>query len=634
MRRIYLLAALLPLYLTACRDTSGPTGNGPVHLRIQTGDGQTGTAGRELAHPLTVFVFDRDSVPRAGVPVEFRIIAGNGSVSRERVLTHHGGFASVWWTVGTRVAEAQWVEARTLDPSGKVAEADTFHASVTADSATMLLPVDVDSFRIVEPGVALRDSLRVRAFDRYFNQAPGVEIRWEGPGTLTPAVTRTGADGTAGALWSLASWSGMVTASASLASRGTVRVRFARSVRGGSPRLTVTTPTAFELLRTEEVHVRAQCREGTPPCVIRATMGERLLVTATDQIDSVLPLPGTDGHPLKLVVHARDAVGYTASAERILEVDRSPRWRREVTAGERLWDMDSRGLLFSDSAGQVLKLRAPGGAETVLARRTPQSPIAWARLAPRGVVFAVVWGTTGHRLLEIRDGAERRVADSSEPHRYRSAGRWLYTSGCAHDLELGVFYCLNSTSCPAATYAGTDDGSLFCAEPSGLYQIVAGKRHLRAAGQFAAPFETDGQQFVVVEILPGLRNRTIRLTLQGQVEELSTEASFRANNGWIAFVRRDADEIVQLWTRSPSGVVRKHTAGRAPPVIEALGPGGEVVFTAGGRRYLVTAAASGEPVDIGADWGRWWDIAPHQHVAFIAGKPYLFFGPSAYQIVP
>ena len=71
-----------------------------TRLQAGSGDGQTGTPGRELPLPIEVIVTDADDRPVADVEVRFTVQQGGGTLSAETVRTDHQGRSQVRWTIG------------------------------------------------------------------------------------------------------------------------------------------------------------------------------------------------------------------------------------------------------------------------------------------------------------------------------------------------------------------------------------------------------------------------------------------------------------------------------------------------------------------------------------------------------
>jgi hypothetical protein len=78
---------------------------------------------------------------------------------------------------------------------------------------------------------------------------------------------------------------------------------------------------------------------------------------------------------------------------------------------------------------------------------------------------------------------------------------------------------------------------------------------------------------------------------------------YQVADGWIAFARLDVSSTQQIWRRSPAGAETQVSALGERSTIEAMGPGGEVVFTSSAtgteRRYRARVGESPEDVSSG-----------------------------------
>jgi len=90
--------------------------------------------------------------------------------------------------------------------------------------------------------------------------------------------------------------------------------------------------------------------------------------------------------------------------------------------------------------------------------------------------------------------------------------------------------------------------------------------------------------------------------------QVSPHYDYEVNAGWTAFTKVDASGFAQVWTRSPSGVLRAVSTFATSSRIRALGTDGSVVFDTGVDRYL--ASATGSPTRIsGANGSVVWRSA-------------------------
>jgi hypothetical protein len=106
------LAAAL---LAACSESAGPSGERVASMQIVSGDAQQAVVGTELPASLVVKAVDATGAVLSGQSVNFRVVAGGGSVFAGSSITNADGIAQERWTLGTSTADSQRVEARAVD---------------------------------------------------------------------------------------------------------------------------------------------------------------------------------------------------------------------------------------------------------------------------------------------------------------------------------------------------------------------------------------------------------------------------------------------------------------------------------------------------------------------------------------
>ncbi len=100
----------------------------PASMELVTGDGQTGTVATAVPVAPTVLVKDGTGNPVAGVPVNFVVTKGGGTVTGENPITGSNGVAAVGaWTLGKTTGE-NTLEAR-IGTSGVSGNPVVFHAN-------------------------------------------------------------------------------------------------------------------------------------------------------------------------------------------------------------------------------------------------------------------------------------------------------------------------------------------------------------------------------------------------------------------------------------------------------------------------------------------------------------------------
>jgi alpha-tubulin suppressor-like RCC1 family protein len=196
----------LAIGLASCGDSAEP-GTGPVtSVAIVSGDLQKGPGNAELPDPLVVRVLDGDGNPVRGQVVNFRVVAGYGSVFAGSGSSNEDGLVQERWTLGPFSPDTQRVEARAVDPvTGEPIVFAVFRAVATP-------PDDVPpSGRLsIEPSVeqgvpevvigqAPLWGDYVRAHDWFGHPIPGLEVSFAvtGGGTVATTTARTGDNGVA-----------------------------------------------------------------------------------------------------------------------------------------------------------------------------------------------------------------------------------------------------------------------------------------------------------------------------------------------------------------------------------------------------------------------------------------------------
>jgi hypothetical protein len=132
----------------ASGDDPVPAGPRAVAVRIVDGDVQVGPAERELAEPVRVQVVDEAGRAIPNYVVNFRVVAGGGSVFAGAAMTDANGRAADYWTLGPASADTQRVEVRAVDPAtGARRVYATFRAVTGTPNAPV--PVGSDTLRVV-----------------------------------------------------------------------------------------------------------------------------------------------------------------------------------------------------------------------------------------------------------------------------------------------------------------------------------------------------------------------------------------------------------------------------------------------------------------------------------------------------
>jgi alpha-tubulin suppressor-like RCC1 family protein len=188
------LGTLTPVSFTATA-TAAPASK----LVLSDGDGQVGAVGAALTKEVVVKVSDAFDNPQAGVPVNFLVTAGGGSLSTASTISDASGLASVRWTLGTTAGTQTMVAGTGSLPAVVV------NATAQPGAAAQIVTVS-GANQSAPPGTPLPDSLVVRVVDQYGNGIAGDTVRWTvapNNGTLSPSLSITNSTGRAATKFTL-----------------------------------------------------------------------------------------------------------------------------------------------------------------------------------------------------------------------------------------------------------------------------------------------------------------------------------------------------------------------------------------------------------------------------------------------
>jgi hypothetical protein len=212
------LALLVSLAVLGCGGSTDPGGSGgtgtrPASLLIVSGDTQVASVGSELPTALVVRVLDSTGSPVAGQAINFRVVAGGGTVFAGVGTTNSNGMAQERWTMGTAPGP-QTLEARAVDSTtGAAIVFGTFTATAVAGPVASVT-AHVGDGQTGLPTTVLPTPIKVLVSDPYNNPMPGTSVTFvatSGGGAASPATVPTDSQGVASTSWTLGPVSGPQT---------------------------------------------------------------------------------------------------------------------------------------------------------------------------------------------------------------------------------------------------------------------------------------------------------------------------------------------------------------------------------------------------------------------------------------
>lgn len=189
--------------------------NTPAALDVDGFSSFTGVAGTALAERLSVRVTTSDGRTLQGVPVNFQVVRGGGSIPASAVTNASGIATAGIWVLG-QVAGENAVEASVNGISQKV----IFRADGEAGAPALMTVIAGDG-QSGQVGSVLRTRPSVRVTDIFENPNSGVEVSFSvsaGGGSITGGLALTNAAGVATAGdWTLGTTAGANRLSVSVA---------------------------------------------------------------------------------------------------------------------------------------------------------------------------------------------------------------------------------------------------------------------------------------------------------------------------------------------------------------------------------------------------------------------------------
>ena len=186
------------LLLASCDHPISSPADGSLTFHVVSGDQQTGAAGTQLPAALVVKVTKPDGGPLKDQILNFRVIAGGGSVFGGTEITNNDGVARELWTLGTKAGEPQRIEVRAVNSAtGEPQVFAVFTATAVAGPPVRMSKVAGDG-QEVEPGETVPVPPSVKLEDQFGNPTANIGVEFTVTrGSVTGGNATTDANGVA-----------------------------------------------------------------------------------------------------------------------------------------------------------------------------------------------------------------------------------------------------------------------------------------------------------------------------------------------------------------------------------------------------------------------------------------------------
>jgi hypothetical protein len=589
----------------------------PFQFVKSDGDGQSAAPGTAVAVRPSVRLAQPNGNGISGRTVTFAVTGGGGTVSPSTVTTGSDGIARVdSWILGNGSS------TNTLQASTPGAEPLTFTASSRVSPAITVQLFELcttSAFSVPEPRVCVyvdvKSTFSLTSVQVVAAGKNAVLVS-KGSGVFEGAAPMSG----------VARGEYLMTATVTDVN-GNVTEAVKSFVIDQRPALTVSAPIELEVARPS-VTVKASCTDDDTanPCTVEVKNSTlQVVAPRASPIDTTISLASSDGFATTLTIIATDSRGQRTTTTRTVYSEASSTLTLLGSSTGFAWDLLGNRLLFSRLGALGIQAVASGTEDTISV--TPsgagvESTVAAAFLTPSGAIAV----TTAGDLYDWRQGTGTTTTPVLSTALDVSGSyaafikRLTATTGNLVRRDLG-------SGGGDLVLAGTSRGSVNANGDVVWQESIGGDKIYRyrtektliADGK--APV-TDGVNIV----FEGAQGR-IMLYDGTTVSEIGPPQTsikvYVVNGGWTAFTRLDIASVPQVWTRSPTGVLRQVSIFGTQSVAEAVGTDGSVVFKNGTSRYYIAPTGSARRISSSRGTALWRD-----------GRFVIFIGRSAFAIAP
>jgi hypothetical protein len=380
------------------------------------------------------------------------------------------------------------------------------------------------------------------------------------------------------------------------------------------------------------VPLDARCSDDLPGCIVELLVNDKLQQSAPSELSEPLDLSAWMGTSVRLTLRARDSAGQLIMQDRVVFVEDSARLTAVTELPGLILDADDRRLLFVEhgDAGDRLAIhdRISGLTENVVMPdgRTVRAEAAY--LTPTGAIF--VTQASGDSVLSSRvylwhSGG---LTDLARPN---SAISLAVSGDYAIWNESTNLYRVNTTTGASALVtsdAGNWQNSVAAdgtvAFWSRSYQIVLDRLGQQTVltndpSQWHVYPRTDGDKVLYRRQDPCCANQQYTIVLVEGADLIPLSAKrgsepwpgrdYQIDSGWAAYT--DTGNLGQLhvFTRSPQGVITRHTDLGTSSRLDHLAGNGEMMIFNGERRYfsrgtglIAVSSAAGRGYWLNGSW--------------------------------
>jgi hypothetical protein len=418
------------------------------------------------------------------------------------------------------------------------------------------------------------------------------------------------------------------------------------------PELNVLAPMEATVARPQ-LHVAVTCADDDPAGCNQIVVASesncydpnQALATGRSSIDTTISLAAYEGQIFNLCIRAVDSANQQSSVMRMIYVESSAHLTETVSLGGPIWDVQPDRALYLDETAitPTLKIRdRSSGQDTIVASASSTTPL-YGFLAPKGAIFAAQGPSYMVNVYEWRDGALVDLGELNSSLSLVVSGSYAIWNDAMllvrRDLMAGTTVTISAGAGNTDNdVAANGDVVYWSSQEPPLYNIIRYRNGITTTLTSDSALwntypSTDGVNVVYRKHSPCCVSASYAIAMFGaggetilapsRSQEPIPDRDYQLNNGWIAFTKAGADGNIQVWTRSPAGVLRQVSFFGTSSSIDGLGPDGSVTFTNQQRLYL--SQPNSTTMEIGSALG---------HSFWQDGHWLVIIGRSLFEITP
>ncbi|MDB4913780.1 MAG: hypothetical protein JWM95_1424 [Gemmatimonadetes bacterium] len=372
-------------------------------------------------------------------------------------------------------------------------------------------------------------------------------------------------------------------------------------------------------------------------------VGTNVIATGTSALSGTVSLAAYAGQHILFSFTGRDSRGQFLSISRELYVMNNASLVVAGAVDGEVLDTDGSRAVYRRVAdgGPPAAIRTfSSGTDEPIALPLETTAVGTARVTPLG---AIVLGGANSTLYDWRSGSLATVPQIAT---YNVSGNYAiyepqtpsFPPLYRRDLTTGTDMAVVPTQSGSGNSLAADGSVAYAGNDLNIYLTRAGvttqiTHDDRTVLQDVYP-KTDGTNVVFVRMGPCCNStRPSDIVLfDGTTETLLAQlpsnllayggSQYDVNGGWAAFSKLDISQVQQVWTRSPTGVLRQVSEALDRSIPLAFRSDGAIVFASGAHAYSSTA--TGPVKDLGAYFGR---------VVLRNGDFYMLVGRTVFKII-